>query len=475
MAYAEGSRADEGVRPAEAPGQAAITLSPAKFAVLFGGILAAYALIAAPQGGVLNWYLTIAWSLYLPFALTGLYRLIRRGNGTLARSAYAGRTDARVIFVIPTVCREDTLPALRRVIDSIIRHAPAALDDWRIDLLIEEDAPAAAALRAHLARRQLKRRVRLLVIPAGYRPLSGARHKARANQYALEARRRSGEDHAGCFVYHLDDDTHVGSDTVRSIAEFVRTKADRYYLAQGVLTFPHELSPSLFCRLADSIRPGDDITRCGFFTGELGLPLGGLHGEHLLVRADIEDAIGWDADTLVEDARFALLFACRYPGRSCTLASFSYGASPACIRDLVCQRRRWAAGLFGLVLKGDGIALRARIPLAWMMLCWVMGPFQSVAVALMLAWMFGNGSTSPVAWWWIVPWALNLAYSLFQYLEGLKVNLLVSARRGAYLPLALLLVPLSCCFAFVEGYAALAGLVRFLAREHAFEVIAKNR
>lgn len=65
----------------------------------------------------------------------------------------------------------------------------------------------------------------------------------------------------------------------------------------------------------------------------------------------VEDSIGWDfgPTVKVEDAYFGLSFASRYPGRSTFLPSCSYGASPANMRDLITQRRRWAAGLVALL------------------------------------------------------------------------------------------------------------------------------
>ena len=54
----------------------------------------------------------------------------------------------------------------------------------------------------------------------------------------------AGENTDQCYVYHLDDDTHIGEDTAASLAEFIEFDGDRFYLAQGILTFPHELTPS---------------------------------------------------------------------------------------------------------------------------------------------------------------------------------------------------------------------------------------
>jgi hypothetical protein len=292
------------------------TVNVAKFVLVLLTVALVYEAINEPRQGFFNLYLSLVWSLYLPIAVCGMVAAVRHQRVRL--SGFPFRARRRVIFLVPTVCREDTLPALTRVVDSILRHAPRNLDDFVAEVVVDElapDAPDAAgrgrALGVLKERYGADRRVRITVVPLTYATLNGTRYKARANQYALERRRRGGENTADTYVYHLDDDTHVGADTVASIAEFLCHHHDRYYLAQGTLTFPFELSPSWVCRLADSVRPVDDLTRFRFFTGMLGTPLNGLHGEHLLVRADVEDGIGWDFGpaVLVEDAYFALHFA----------------------------------------------------------------------------------------------------------------------------------------------------------------------
>jgi hypothetical protein len=100
---------------------------------------------------------------------------------------------------------------------------------------------------------------------------------------------------------------------------------------------------------ADAIRPADDIGRLRALTG-LGNPVGGVHGELLLIRASVEASLGWDygPKAIVEDAQIAMLFSQQYPGRSDWFEGRSYGASPASVRDFIKQRERWAWGLIAL-------------------------------------------------------------------------------------------------------------------------------
>jgi len=349
------------------------------------------------------------------------------------------------------------------VLTSICDLAWRNLSNYRIDVVIDEgDEDVCATLQAlkdWLGGTEL---VQLLVVPSDYQTPRGARYKTRANHYALEHRRARRENTSSTYVYHLDDDTSMGVDTVASIAEFIASnRSGEHLLAQGVLAFPNELSPSWLSNMADSIRPADDLTRFNLFTETFGVPLGGLHGEHLLVRADIEDDIGWDyPDTVIEDALFALHFANRYPGRSTTLNSFSYGASPATITDLVKQRRRWSEGLLKLIFKRD-IPLLSRLPLIYCVLAWVSSPFQFVGLLLPLSFILDRNGASPVHSWVIVLWSFNLAFLFWSYALGYRINNVASARpRSPWCSLAL---PVTMfVLSGIESYAVLLGLLRAL-------------
>jgi hypothetical protein len=75
----------------------------------------------------------------------------------------------------------------------------------------------------------------------------------------------------------------------------------------------------------------------------------------------------------------------------------------------------------------------------------------------------------------VVPvWALNMAYVIWMYWEGLRLNAAVSGsgRRKWWEPWAvILLIPI---FGLMEGFGGLRGFVKFVRRaENKFIVIAK--
>ena len=391
------------------------------------------------------------------------------------RSEFEGRTDHLLVVTVPTLLAPGNLPALQRVLLSLLVNLPLHFDRFHVDVITEGEVDHAELTGWLKEIGELGTPIRIVNVPSDYETASGARFKTRANQYAMEIRRVTGENNSACYVYHLDDDTHIGRDTAASLAEFIEVDRDRYLLAQGILAFPHELTPSLFCRLADSIRPADDLTRFAFFTGALGTPLGGLHGEHLVVRADIEDEIGWDfPNTVIEDAYFAIEFSTRYPRRSTTLNSYSYGASPASVTDLIRQRRRWIEGLLRLAFNRK-LPFLPKVPLLYSVFTWSLAPIQFVGLVLLISFATGIDNTSPISPWFLPFWTISLAGIFWFYIEGLKINLSASDRPRSHVLLAVLIVPAVYVITLVETLGVVLGIVRFMGigRQRVSEVITK--
>lgn len=427
-------------------------------------------LINVPHQEVLNVYLSVVWSLYVPIALIGVVGALR--SRTVEASTFTGTVDAKVVFVLPTIARHDTVPALLRVVQSVLTYAPRHLRDFAVHVVVDEGSEGLTEIEELLG---FRREVEVIVVPCTYVTPKRAKHKGRANHYALEYRRRRGLARDDVYLYHLDDDTGIGPDTAASIAEFIASDDGTYDLAQGVLTFPHPLAASRFAVLADSIRPVDDLTRFQFFTGRLSMPLGGLHGEHLLVRSSVEDRVGWDfGPTKVEDAYFGLRFAAGGYGRSTFLNSFSYGASPETVGDLVKQRRRWAGGLVSLLFDRS-VPLLRKLPLGYAVAVWTTGLLQHISLVLVVALLTGTPGTSPVTAWLVPVWSLGLGYLIWSYLEGLRVNLQASGQSDRYLPYALLVVPGVFAFALVEAWAAFLGVKDVITGNNDFTVISKLR
>ncbi|MDH2414457.1 glycosyltransferase family 2 protein [Nocardioides sp. CER19] len=430
------------------------------------------------SAGPLNWYTSFFWSLPILSSSLGLAGVVvqrRRRRVAPPLEEAPGRVDDLLIVVVPTVARLDNVVALERVVRSFLRQLPEHFSQVRVDVVIEEGSPGTddvARLASHPG-------VRVITVPRRYSTERGTRFKARANHYAHELRVRDGEAKDDVWVLHMDDDTAVGPDTATALAGFINRQAtagpDVRHLAQGVLAFPRELAASRLLWLADAVRPGCDLSLFAATTGR-GSPRIGLHGELLLVRASVEAEIGWDFGpcAIVEDAQFALEFCARYPARSEWFTGRSYGAAPANLRDFLRQRERWSWGLLSLVTD-RAIPYRRRALLLTMVAVWASAPLQHPAIPLVLAVVLADASTGPVSPLIIPLWSLNIAFCVWLYWEGLKVNADASARaqRAWWEPAALVvLLPL---FALWEAAGIARGLTKFLrGSDRSFTVITKS-
>jgi len=454
----------------------------ASMGVTFVVVLAFLLLYDHDPHGWFSWLLTFWWSLPAAGSIIGVCGLLATRRHIAAIDQYwAEETPVvdkdQLIVVVPTIGREDTYPALERSVISYCRHFPGRFPGVRIDVVTEEGCGAAARIDALASRYPW---VRVVTVPKAYTTPNGTKFKARANHYANEVRIAEGEAREDVWVLHMDDDTAVGSDTSLALARFIveqrRTgpRTGPKHLGQGILTYPRENALNKLTWLADASRPAADFAQFSVFTGH-GTPLAGLHGELLVMRASIEAEIGWDfgPKAIVEDAQWALYFSQRYPGRAGWFNGRCYGASPANVRDFVKQRDRWAWGLIGLACNRT-IPLRNRAMIAYSVCAWLLSPLQHIAVILLVGACFGDLNTTPMTAAVLPLWAMNVAYAVWVYWEGLKINCRVSEntrRREWELICVLALIPF---FSLLEAWGAIRGLWRFVKREeNKFVVIAK--
>ncbi|RZU48453.1 cellulose synthase/poly-beta-1,6-N-acetylglucosamine synthase-like glycosyltransferase [Krasilnikovia cinnamomea] len=445
--------------------------------VTFPIVLAATLAQSVQSTGPLGPIVTVLWTYPIIGTLVGLWGawITRRRLTNAPADDVAAPCPDRLVVVVPTIGRHDTYPALERAVRSYITYLPECFPRLRVDVVIEEGCEAAESI-AELG--AVSRYIRVVTVPRSYRTPNGTRFKSRANHYVHELRLAQHEDRDDVWILHMDDDTGVGLDTAVSMANFIRRQraagADGKHLAQGILTYPRENARNRLTWLADALRPVADVTTFSAFTGN-GTPLAGVHGELLLVRASVEAQIGWDfgPDAIVEDAQFALIFSRLHPGRSAWFPGRCYGASPASVRDFLKQRERWAWGLVGLAFNAN-VPLRDRLFIGYSVLSWMIGPFGHIGFVLLLGAALGSVDTVPITLAVLPIWALNMAYAVWLYWEGLRMNVAVSQRGRRTWWEGLVVIALIPVFALMEGIGGLRGLYRYLRRtENTFVVIAK--
>ncbi len=168
----------------------------------------------------------------------------------------------------------------------------------------------------------------------------------------------------------------------------------------------------------DSIRLFDDVTVYRFFTGLLGKPLVGLHGELLCVKGDVLTEIGYKYRTITEDFHF-----------SCELIKRGYKTwqsktrvslkSPNSLKDLMRQRGRWFKGI---VTDLKNAVVPMRLIVGTRVLFWVLGFFGSWAFAFLWP-MWGSlwpAIPGGIAYWFLYCYGVAKA-NRWQYLLAIPL------------------------------------------------------
>lgn len=443
--------------------------------------LIAFALYRNSTSSFVSWYATIVWTMPLGVAAMGLAGSVvsRRLIKEELAQPDPGVVHDPIHVTLITKGDNNVLGALTRAAESLplfVERFP----NFTGYIVTDHGAEAMEAMKDLCRRLGLT----LIVTPPKdeWSTPNRTKFKARAAVYShmkrvenMGGKTKIPRDH---WTYQLDDDTAVMADTVTSLALAVKENRgpNGKQLLQGNLVYPRRFSTSWFNWLADAIRPGDDLGRFALTTGR-GTPLNGCHGENLLVKTRVIQEIGWDfgPGEIVEDSRFALTFAQRYPGRSGWMTARCYGASPVNAADFVIQRIRWAEGIERLAFKrGQGIALRNRLMIMHNMIVWGFGLFQPALVVLGISWLVKDYHITPV-----VPvlgglWVLSMAYTCWIYVSGLKANSLASGWKRIRVRDfvgVLVFLPL---FSFMEGLGGTIGVCKyFLKYMPSFPVIGK--
>jgi hypothetical protein len=221
--------------------------------------------------------------------------------------------------------------------------------------------------------------------------------KGRAIQYFVEVVVSEEPDYWYSFV---DDDNLVLDD--QFLYEIPHYEAEGYGAMNSVLT-PRP-GDSRITYVMDHIRLLDDLTVFRAFTGLLGRPYVGFHGELLTVRGDVLVDVGFDRHSIVEDYAFAAELV-KEDVRTWQSGTHVSILSPHSVLDLFKQRSRWFVGTWNLV--------------------WDTSPVTRALTSVRLtAWLFAivAGPISAVLWYTSggisVPWLLRIAPPLTGVIYG---------------------------------------------------------
>ena len=247
------------------------------------------------------------------------------GGWLLTRFYDTNQHDSRaenVDLVVTTVASHGVEDALR----STLKHTLNSFPEYDLWCVIDEGSD----LQAELVGME---RINTVVVPESYD--CKARAKGRAINYFTE---NHVEDDR--WYGFIDDDNHILDDAFLYEIPYYESRG---YAAMNPILTPRE-GGSLTTYIADHMRLIEDLTTFRLFTGLVGKPYMGFHGELLCARGDVLNELGFDHDTMVEDFVFSmeLVKSGWKTWQSDTRVSI---LSPHTIGAFYKQRRRWFIGI----------------------------------------------------------------------------------------------------------------------------------
>src|SRR5919106_1026464 len=232
--------------------------------------------------------ITSFWFSTIPVAFLTLTRLLRNRRIFVETDLRRIHNDPEIIFQITTRSATRT-PVVIRGVESIVESCQKVnYDSYEISV-VTDDEKDKGTLSNH--------KCEVIVVEKGYS--TNAIKKGRALQYAVEFRSKCAKNSSRQWIFHMDDESCVTTQTVLSLLKFIRS-AGSAVVSEGPIFYPLKFEfANPLTAIAESIRPFTCYDCVSQMTNP---PPIHMHGSNLLVRSDIEDVIGWDfGPTLAED------------------------------------------------------------------------------------------------------------------------------------------------------------------------------
>jgi hypothetical protein len=261
------------------------------------------------------------------------------------------------------------------------------------------------------------------VVPDGFE--CDAVRKGRAIEWARRALDCDRE-----YVLYLDEDSVVESFEGLPDADIVQLR-EQPRRTGSVLSY-----------LADVYRMGVQLEQRAF--ARLSIPLFAWGGG-IAVRSELEDAVTWNRETLVEDTAFVWAAARRFDVEFDLAEATCRNQAPPSLREIAQQRRRWAAGNLQAT---SLLPARYRLLIRVRNLAWALSPVVSlVTVPLALV-----GAGVVYGGLFVAASLLLAGFTAFWFLRGVVYY----GARGLKWALALPLAPL---VTVVHSMGTVAGIL----------------
>jgi cellulose synthase/poly-beta-1,6-N-acetylglucosamine synthase-like glycosyltransferase len=279
---------------------------------------------------------------------------------------------------------------------------------------------------------------KIIIVPWDYETPNKTKFKARALEYAKEIRRDIGLNTKDDWVYHQDEETMIGEDTVLGNLEFILNSDDKKYGA-GIILYPLGWSGDINS-IQEVTRSIDDFRLLSIIK-LMGYPLFSYHGSHFIVRSDVEDKVGWDYGVCrAEDYLFTIKLNEAYKNTlAAPLKGFAYEKPPFTIEDHFKQRRRWILGTYDIIKRKD-VPLKYRIFATYSLASWYSGVPSILAVVMSIinptgGLFIGGGVLTGFVWYsiyyqYLAGYQLHKTYVKKPNSLGLKIKLFFNSING---------------------------------------------
>jgi len=336
----------------------------------------------------------------------------------------------RLIFQITSKnCPPIVQETVNRIID-VARNT--RYSNYRIDVVTDRDATVRGA--------------NMIIVPRIYQTKNRARFKSRSLHYAVEYRRLLKRNTKDVWVLHLDEESFITSHTLISILKYLG-KPEPALVSEGPIIYPNKMFELGITRYSESLRPYTCYNCVSQMTGSVPT---NMHGSNLLVRADIEDAVGWDFEGIgaSEDQRFGHEVWRRNGSVFGWHGGLLEEQPPLTVSYLISQRRRCLIGNLSNARVGR-LPLRKKVNSIAQSISWIAG--FPAGIASILALLLPQN----MPWWlhmllvgstllWLLSYQIGLAHNIRPF------HFSITRRMREHLSVLILTVPLG----LMETYAA---------------------
>lgn len=369
---------------------------------------------------VLN-YLWLVWIFPLTF-LTYWYHFLHYRKRFINNEPAPPAPKSFVIFQITTRGSCSVVyDVVKRIRDVCSK---ADFKDYRIDVVTDSQTDQYDAEMVH--------------VPPDFQTPHGSRFKSRALHYNVLRLIEEGDNQPDRWIWHLDEDSFVTQQALTSILRYV-SRDNPAPIAEGAILYSKIFEGGPLSPFYQAIIPFLTYNCINMMTNRR-IPLY-LQGSNLLVRANIECAIGWDfGPTAGEDQKFGFEASLALGKKINPLFDWHGGVieelPPFGFRSFILQRQRWFIANYHN-LRSTRLPRMFKLKLYTRWALW-MGGFPVGLVSIMAAFI-PQSAPSSLKEMLLIPLA---AWGL-SYQAGMRLNLTmvqISPLRKALLHLQLLVL-----------------------------------